>query len=367
MTDRVDILIVNALKMELDAVDAVLTGLGVSLDSGKKHGIPYRVGILPTGGGPRRIALARPTRMGAVPVATTASGLVPELRPTCLAMSGVCAGNPDDVALGDVIVAETAYAYDEGKRTTAGFDGDHRQVPLSDSWQRLAQELSLDGLSTFGSPTEEARRDWLLDQLAGGSDPVRHPARERYLDGARWETTVRALETEGMILRKGQRFALTRTGRDAVAARRAYDLAPISHLPFVVHVGPIASGNAVVKDGVTWQSLTGMGVRSALGLEMEAAAIAQVAHRLDVPRWIVAKGVMDYADPKKNDKYKPFAAAASAQVLIRFLQTADLPENAAAITDNNPGGTSANSAVNVVGNVSGSNNIINQTVVPPRR
>ena len=252
MINRVDILIVNALRMELDAAAAALTSLGVTLEQCKIQGIPCRVGTLPTSDGPRHLALARPTRMGAVPVTTTASSLVTQLRPTCLAMSGVCAGNPGDVALGDVVVAEITYAYDEGKRTTTGFQGDHRQIPLSDGWQRLAQELPVDGLPNFGPPTEEDRRDWLLEQLAAGTDPAGHPARERYLGGERWGVLVRALEAEGKIVRKGARFALTRAGRDEAAARRAYGLPAIARLPFAIHVGPIASGNAVVKDGVTW-------------------------------------------------------------------------------------------------------------------
>lgn len=33
--------------------------------------------------------------------------LLHELAPRALAMCGVCAGNPTDVALGDVIIAET--------------------------------------------------------------------------------------------------------------------------------------------------------------------------------------------------------------------------------------------------------------------
>jgi hypothetical protein len=117
----------------------------------------------------------------------------------------------------------------------------------------------------------------------------------------------------------------------------------------------MASGNAVVKDGVTWESLKGLGVRTVIGLEMEAAAIAQVAHRLEVPLWIVVKGVMDYADPKKDDRFKPFAAMASAQVLIRILQSGLPLKSPPPQTEQ-----SVNTATNVVGNISGSNIIIHQ-------
>lgn len=58
-----------------------------------------------------------------------------------------------------------------------------------------------------------------------------------------------------------------------------------------------------------------MGVRSALGLEMEATTVGEVANTEGVEEWLVVKGVMDHADPKKSDRYKPFAAKASAEVL----------------------------------------------------
>ncbi|WP_400768710.1 hypothetical protein [Methylosinus sporium] len=63
-----------------------------------------------------------------------------------------------------------------------------------------------------------------------------------------------------------------------------------------------------------------MGVRSVVALEMEAASIGEVARSNGVAEWMVVKGVMDYADPNKDDRYKPFAARASAEVLVRFLE-----------------------------------------------
>jgi hypothetical protein len=51
---------------------------------------------------------------------------------------------------------------------------------------------------------------------------------------------------------------------------------------------------------------------------MEAASIGYLGrtHNLD---WVVAKGVMDFADFRKDDRYKPFAARASAEALLEFL------------------------------------------------
>lgn len=359
MTERIDILIVDALKMELAAIAGVLAAQGVTLERREIAGIACEVGTLQTAEGARSVALARPTRMGSLTTATTASALVTQLRPHCLAMSGVCAGNPGDTALGDVVIAETAYAYDEGKRTAKGFEGDHRQIPIADTWLRLAQDMSPESMRSYGAPSDSDRRDWLIEQLAVGADPARHPARARYLEGGLWEAMIRRLEDEKIIARKKDRFHLTRAGRDEATARRAYGMAPIERLPFAIHAGPIASGNVVVKDGITWDALKSQGVRTALGLEMEAAAIARVAHNHEVPRWVVAKGVMDYADPKKDDRYKAFAATASAEVLIAFLKNAPLPRATAAAVPPSDGGSTGN-GTNIIGNVTGSGITINQ-------
>src|SRR5687767_118431 len=123
----VDVLIITALPEEYDA--ARTAGLHFASGVGtqwRKHDqatpAPYETIQIPTNAGvPLSIALARPTRMGGRSTAPTATALAERLGPQCLAMSGVCAGNPAAVALGDVVVAEMAYEYDEGKRAAADF------------------------------------------------------------------------------------------------------------------------------------------------------------------------------------------------------------------------------------------------------
>lgn len=44
-----------------------------------------------------------------------------------------------------------------------------------------------------------------------------------------------------------------------------------------------------------------------------------MAHDNQVPYWLVAKGVMDGANPEKDDRFKHFAARASAEVLYALL------------------------------------------------
>ena len=324
---HVDVLIVTALKSEYVAArDAgtvrVANDFGISFWDEKDLDTPtpYLLGnYRRRGGGDLLIALARPTRMGANSTGPVVSSLVERLKPTCLAMCGVCAGNPADVALGDVIVAEMAYTYDEGKRTSDGFQGDHRQIPLTDAWVRGAQDLSVLDLPSFGEASENEARIWILERLYSGDDPNRHPARRRFLPGGKWVTEIRGLQNLRLIKREGPVLSLTDDGFSLIENLIYDDVDGPDKLPFAIFVGPIASSDVVVKDGVTWNHLAQWGVRTVVGLEMEAATIAQTAHRLAVPHWVVVKGVMDHADPRKDDRYKPFAARASAEVLFKLL------------------------------------------------
>jgi nucleoside phosphorylase len=326
---EIDVLIITALKEELDAARDAGVQMGVAEWEDHDGGTttPYLLGkYRNVGGNGLTIALARPTRMGGTATAPITASLAERLKPNCLAMCGVCAGNPAEVALGDVIIAEMVYTYDEGKLKHGAFEGDHRQIPMLDSWVRVAQELNANNLPSFGVPSSKEAGRWLLERLYAGDDPTAHPARRSYFPKETWATRVRSLEKKGLILRQGMQLVLTDAGRADIEESHFYNADVPERLPFQIKVGPTASGNVVVKDGITWDSLKMLGVRSVLGLEMEAATIGNTAHRLGIPGWIVVKGVMDHADPRKDDRYKPFAARASAEVLFKFLATLRLPK-----------------------------------------
>jgi nucleoside phosphorylase len=315
--NSVDVLIIAALKAEFEAAKAGIREW-ISCDPAGPH--PYLRGdYVCTDGRRLSVALARPTRMSGRHSGPSATALSARLKPGCLAMSGVCAGNPAEVALGDVVVAEMTYQYDEGKLTVDGFVGDHRQYQLDGRWIRAAQDLDPTVLPSYGPASEEEAAGWLLERLYLGQEPTRHPAFDRYFPPDTWLPRRAAIEAEGLITRAGPGWALTAEGRSHVERIRDDDPYGPDRLPFAVAVAPMASGNYVAKDGRSWERLKAMGVRTVTGLDMEAATIATVAEAQQVPRWLVVKGVMDHADPNKDDRYKRFAARASAEVLYALL------------------------------------------------
>ena len=83
-------------------------------------------------------------------------------------MSGVCAGRPGEVALGDVIIANPAYHCLQGKRTPDRFlyaISTHQPDPL---WVRAAKQLEVEDLSRYRVPTAEESQMWLLRAVGAG-------------------------------------------------------------------------------------------------------------------------------------------------------------------------------------------------------
>ena len=164
---RVDVLVVAALPEELEAAKAAglgRPGVAAWTEEGSYLTGDYRT----SGGGSLSVVLARPVQMGGRATAPYVTGLVEQLKPACVAMCGVCAGNPRDTALGDVVVAEPVYAWDEGKLTTDGFLGDQRQYRLDPRWLREAQNLDPSTLPSYGAASADEALMWLLELLHRG-------------------------------------------------------------------------------------------------------------------------------------------------------------------------------------------------------
>jgi nucleoside phosphorylase len=308
----VDVLVITALKEEYDAARTVGSRTWTDHDTGGDA--PYATARL----GGLTVALARPTRMGGRSTAALATTLTDRLQPTCLAMSGVCAGNPSDTAPGDVVVAAPAYEWDEGKHTADGFRPEPQQYPLDSRWVRAVQDFAPHHLGSYGTATEEAAAVWVLERLHKGQDPFRHPARKRYFTSETWAAQLAMLESTGLILWQDGRCALTGNGLRTIRHMLSVDLDGPEKLPFEVHAGAMASGSAVMAVPGIWDGLAAH-QRKILALDLEAATIATIGHERRVPHWLVAKGVSDHADSDKDDRFKAFAARAAAEVLFELL------------------------------------------------
>jgi nucleoside phosphorylase len=87
----------------------------------------------------------------------------------------------------------------------------------------------------------------------------------------------------------------------------------------VIHYGTIASGNQVMKDGVTRDRISAE-LGGVLCFEMEGAGLA------DAFPSAVVRGICDYADSHKNKSWQPYAAATAAAVAKELLQVVPAEE-----------------------------------------
>src|SRR5262249_17168272 len=221
-------------------------------------------------GQPLGVAAAWTGAMGAMATATRAAPLIAELKPTCLAMCGICAGKRGDVALGDVIVADRVYSFDHGKLIATedgkgtSFFHDIETYNLERSWRLDAAAFRRDldwakPLLPRRPPTQQAQRRWLLRTLlaheqATALAPLMHPDRAAIfrtaIPGANdWAALMVELRKQGLLESGPAALKLTEAGRLAAEDDHLlYPDGPPADRAFQVHVGPIATGNAVIED-----------------------------------------------------------------------------------------------------------------------
>ena len=230
-TTTIDVLIVTALKDELDII------VKADPDWQRREdpkGFPYYVrSALTLDGREFTIAVGRTIDMGGDLASNYATRLVGHLRPKCLAMVGICAGWRDKVSLGDVVVADRVFRYDSGKlrafrdgvvRTSEIFQ-DIRTYNLRPSWLQKAQDLPDDWAYAMTQPRPLSYRyqeRWLLQAVSESAcssecSPADLLGRDMHCPN--WPDVLHRLETRGAI-RVGAGLALTPEGSELAARSR---------------------------------------------------------------------------------------------------------------------------------------------------
>jgi nucleoside phosphorylase len=184
------------------------------------------------------------------------SRVLEEYQPRIVIMTGICAGDPRHVQLGDLVVAERTFTYDNGKFILDG----SKQVHLHDT---LTYQLDAKTLQFLG----------LFDD---------------------WKPLVARLKRPPSPPEQGKRRKIA------------------------CHIKPMASGNAVRADH-PFDDIQAP-VRGTVAIDMEGAAFGLVMSRHPLIPWLVVKGVCDYADQNKNDAYHDYAARASALYALSFIR-----------------------------------------------
>ncbi|MBS2039159.1 hypothetical protein JST97_29520 [bacterium] len=331
-----DVLVICALPDELDALRKVASGGEGSwtkyIDS---SGFPYYWKELPHADAKSTysVAAAQASSMGGDSTANAATRLCMELKPRCLAMCGICAGDKSSVRLGDVVCADRVYRFDYGKLIAdekgETFLHDITTYNLKPSWKQAAENYGThwaQGLQKMRPVPLEDQLNWFLLQTAKDNLSVEqlYASRGRSKRCPDWNLVLEKLLKNRWI--KRDLSSVTKSG--LAAGLRMLTQSPEGYkkqdLPVKVAVGAMGTSNNVREDRELFSRLKRAGVRKTIAVEMESCAIGLVAANENIEYQIAAKAVSDYGDPEKDDAFREFSCRSSATFLLDFL-THNLP------------------------------------------
>lgn len=212
------------------------------------------------------IGISCATEVGGNHMQALVTAILSELSPRLIIMTGICAGDKKTTTLGDIIISKRAFLADDGKITYK--DGTSEVTFKHD-------------IKTYGTTFEMMR----------------------YINDFQWK----------------QDFKLKRPPLiDSVDGANKSKREPIKHISAITATFSAVQGADPFDD--PFYSIRHK-VRSTCGLEMEAYHFYFAAEPFaGITKALVIKGVADYADSQKDDRYHKFASSASALFALLFIK-----------------------------------------------
>lgn len=257
---RADLAIVCALEgVELQAVKDLPWDWEPYVNNDPKDSNTYHQGYVRGARGKRLsvIAVGAP-QMGMTAMAVLSMKVIERFRPRILATVGIAASvkPAPEINYGDILISDIGWDYGSGKLTV-----ENDEVTLSPD----PRQISLD-------------------------------------------PTIR------------NKFVQLKADATALATIKDNWRGPTPATSLAVHIGPVASGAAVVADTAILERIVDQ-QRKVIGLEMEIYSVFYAAMHCSQPKPVAVaiKSVCDYGDRMKSDKYQAYAAYTSARVLELFI------------------------------------------------
>lgn len=323
---KVDVLILCALKDEYDQVLEVTNGIAEPgwNETHSSNGRIVSDAIFYTQDRKKiKVRATFASYMGREQTQAVASILISESEPKAIAMSGICAGDRSKVSLGDVIFADRLWSYDSGKSVVKdgveSFKADPLQYTppeiLVQHMHSIKPEADATWLADRPNKPLEAQENWVLKKLFSNESPTE--ADDFESECPDWTTVINRLWEREWVKRP---MELTQSGRSHIEELNIlYPKKLPAPAGFDVHVAPVATGAVVKEDSSIFSQLNKTTSRKVLGLDMEGSGLAASADAYQIPI-LFAKGVSDFADTFKDDRYRFFAARASAELLLDLIR-----------------------------------------------
>jgi nucleoside phosphorylase len=282
---KVDLAIITALPKEREAVEAVF-GKGKPLQvEGDPH--VYKMIDLDIDGRDYSVVVVTSSEMGNARAAVAATNLLRSFDPDLFALVGIAGGCPDPahppehVRLGDVVVSTYVFEYDHVKRLKRGkFELRDHPMRSGVEWIQVVNSLKSEvtGFST----------DWQADDAAG-------------------QAALKTSRPQADVLHD----------KNGNKIEHPPDPRRDGGMP-VVHSGLIASGDTLLKDPVFRDFLRDK--HKARAVEMEAVGFREAGWSHGAST-IVVRGVVDYCDDHKSDKWHIISAVSAAAVTKLLFRT----------------------------------------------
>lgn len=264
-TTQIDVLIITAVKDELDVVRKIESDWEQREDN---SGFDYYIRTdtdIDNPGNEFTIAVARSFDKGGDYASNIATRLVTELKPRCLAMVGICAGRRDKVFLGDVIVAERVFRCDGGKlKAFKEEDGgwrkevfhDIKTYNLNPKWKMRAEDFPIDWIktvTTYSRPIScNYQEEWLgyaIDAFENENGVHPRDRSDRETGCPDWTKIIERLKDKDLIRTDGD-LKLTDKGKQWITEHKIIHLngpKPDPKEP-KSHVAPMGTGNQIQED-----------------------------------------------------------------------------------------------------------------------
>jgi nucleoside phosphorylase/CheY-like chemotaxis protein len=216
--------------------------------------IYFRTELVSNSGHKREIYAAACSRMGMPAAATLSMKLIQNFRPEYIVMTGIMAAIRGKANFGDVIVPEMLWDYGSGKISVTD------EETLAPIFLQEPYQIHID------------------------------PSIKAHIN--------RIKNDEQLLFEIKKEFKFTKPAES-----------------LALHLGPVASGAAVLADGQTILKVQEQH-RKLLGIEMEAFAVFLAAQECTYPKpkALCIKSVVDFADLKKDDRFHNYAAYTSAAI-----------------------------------------------------
>jgi nucleoside phosphorylase len=329
-----EIAIICAKTLEADAVEASFDHRWNS--SGKARGDPnaYSTGVI----GPHNVVLAHMLGMEKENATSVANNFKVSFPSIKLALVGICGGVPfvnngQEILLGDVVISDGLIQYDFGRE----YDDRIRKDSVPDNPGKQNEEIRSFVAKLKGRWSRKTLHDatseylgFLRKELGESAaypgadedklfDPKyrhKHQDPSSCADCAKCTQhtdpvceAARKLTCEELMCDKTHlvpRHRLSTIPSDSLCERGDMDPQP------VVHFGTVACGDKVMKSGQERDKIARS--EGIIAFEMEGVGV------WDRLPCLVIKGISDYADSHKSEKWQHYAACAAAACTKAFLE-----------------------------------------------